>query len=51
MTKSMLCSTMRNVVPCSLSCRIRSAIVVISVGFTPPAGSSSSTIAGSAIST
>ena len=40
-----------NAVPCRFSSRIRSAFVPIRVGFTPPAGSSSRMISGSAIST
>ena len=38
-------------VPAAFSSRISSEITLISVGFTPPAGSSSSRTAGSAMST
>ena len=51
MTRSMLCSTTMKVLPSALSERTRLAIRSMSAGFTPPAGSSSMIVSGSAIST
>ena len=47
MMSSMLCSTMRKVVPSSLSSRTSTAMRSMRDGFTPPAGSSSMTNGGS----